>query len=211
MEETTVIYLVRHGETTANVSNVLQGQTDVPLNEQGLKQAALIGARLREKHFDFIASSDLSRAAVTAREIANGREIFYTPLLREWDLGEWVGLTWDQVAEKFPKEAADFKSGSPDALVSGGESRRDFHERAGRILNWLITEHAGQEILCVAHGGVLRAIFQQISQLPGKALSVRTDNTCLCCIKYAHKTSSWGLVTWNDISHLEGQTLSTGW
>ena len=82
MEQTTAIYLVRHGETTANVSNVLQGQSDVPLNEQGLKQAALIGARLREKHFDFIASSDLSRAAVTAREIAGEREIFFTPLLR---------------------------------------------------------------------------------------------------------------------------------
>ena len=211
MEQTTAIYLVRHGETTANVSNVLQGQSDVPLNEQGLKQAALIGARLREKHFDFIASSDLSRAAVTAREIAGEREIFFTPLLREWDLGEWVGLTWDQVAEKFPQEAADFRSGSPDALVSGGESRRDFHERAARILNWLITEHAGQEVLCVAHGGVLRAIFQQITRLPGKALSVRTDNTCFCCIKYFHKNSQWQLVTWNDISHLEGQTLSTGW
>ena len=83
MDLTTTIYLVRHGETEANVTNTLQGQSDVPLNANGVEQAQLAGRRLRSKPFDVIWSSDLSRAAVTAREIAGERTITYTPLLRE--------------------------------------------------------------------------------------------------------------------------------
>ena len=210
MEESTLIYLVRHGETTANAANTLQGQSDVPLNEKGLQQAEQVGARLRKKHFDAILSSDLSRAAVTARVIAGGRPVEHTPLLREWDLGKWVGLSWEQVAEAFPEEAAMFKSGDPDALVSGGESRREFHARAAKILQWLCEEYKGKEVLCVSHGGVIRAIFQVIMG-SSASCSVRTDNTCICCIKYFHSSGKWQIITWNDTAHLEGMTLSTGW
>ena len=210
MEETTVIYLVRHGETTANAANTLQGQSDGPLNEKGLHQAELAGARLRKKHFDAIVSSDLSRAAVTAQTIAEGRPVELTPLLREWDLGDWVGLSWDEIAEKFPEESAMFKSGNPDALVPGGESRREFYARAAKIVQWLCDEYKGKEVLCVSHGGILRAIFQVIAG-GSSSLSVKTDNTCICCIKYFHTSGKWQIVTWNDTAHLEGMTLSTGW
>ena len=71
MNQYTILYLVRHGETEANVTNTLQGQSDVRLNEKGIRQAQLVGKRLRDQHFDVILSSDLSRAAVTAAEIAN--------------------------------------------------------------------------------------------------------------------------------------------
>ena len=63
MEAITTLYLVRHGETAANVTATLQGQSDVPLNENGLEQARLVGKRLRNTPFDAIWSSDLSRAA----------------------------------------------------------------------------------------------------------------------------------------------------
>lgn len=208
MNETT-IYLVRHGETAANVTGTLQGQSDVLLNENGIKQARLAGARLREKHFDVILSSDLSRAAVTAKEIAGGREIFYTPLLREWDLGDWVGFTWEQIREKFPREVELFSSGAMDSPVPGGESRRDFYERAEKVLQWLIREYTGKEILCVSHGGLLRAIFAITAE--SSSLKIRTDNTCFCCLKYFHDSSSWQLVFWNDTAHLEGGALSSGW
>ena len=120
MDLTTTIYLVRHGETEANVTNTLQGQSDVPLNAKGVEQAQRAGRRLRSKPFDIIWSSDLSRAAVTAREIAGEREITYTPLLREWDLGDWVGSTWSEITEKYPEEAKEFKAGTLDAVVPGG-------------------------------------------------------------------------------------------
>ena len=211
VEETTVIYFVRHGETTANATNTLQGQSDVPLNEKGIKQAELAAGRLREKHFDLILSSDLSRAAATAQAIAGERKISYSKLLREWDLGEWVGLNWTQIAEKFPQESAAFSAGDMDAAVPGGESRRQFYDRAQQVLQWLTEEFRGKTLLCVSHGGFLRAVFRVASGLHSGFKNVRTDNTCICCIKYHHTSKEWQLVTWNDIAHLEGQTLSTGW
>lgn len=208
MEETTTIYLVRHGETAANVTGRLQGQSDVPLNENGMKQAELVAERLKGKEFDVIWSSDLSRAAVTAEKIAGGRQVDRTPLLREWDLGEWVGLTWEEIAEKFPQEAAGFKSGDPDSPVPGGESRREFDLRGRKVLEWLTEAYRGKRVLCVSHGGVLRAIFRVIT---GGGTSVRTDNTCICCVSFSHKSGKWQIVTWNDIAHLDNWELSTGW
>ena len=209
MELTTTIYLVRHGETEANVTNTLQGQSDVPLNAKGVEQARLAGRRLRSKPFDVIWSSDLSRAAVTAREIAGPREITYTPLLREWDLGDWVGLTWSGITEKYPEEAREFNAGTLDAVVPGGETRRQFHERAKKILDTLTETFPGKTILCVSHGGVLRAMFQTLFQPQCKR--IRTDNTCLCCFKYFHANGTWQLVTWNDTAHLDAEALSSGW
>lgn len=209
MDLTTTIYLVRHGETEANVTNTLQGQSDVPLNAKGVEQARLVGRRLRSKPFDVIWSSDLSRAAVTAREIAGERTITYTPLLREWDLGDWVGLTWSEIAEKYPKEAGEFKAGTLDAVIPGGETRRQFHDRAKKILDTLTETFPGKTVLCVSHGGVLRAMFSVLFQ-PQNA-RIRTDNTCLCCLRHSHADGSWVLVTWNDIAHLDGEALSSGW
>lgn len=209
MELITTVYIVRHGETEANVTNTLQGQSDVPLNAKGVQQAQLVGRRLRSKPFDVIWSSDLSRAAVTAREIAGEREITYTPLLREWDLGDWVGLTWSEIAEKYPAEAKEFNAGTPDAAVPGGESRRQFHDRAAKILETLISEYPGKTVLCVSHGGVLRAMFHTLFRPQCK--QVRTDNTCICCFKHFHATGNWQLVTWNDTAHLDAEALSSGW
>ena len=212
MGNTTTIYLVRHGQTAANATNTIQGQSDVPLDETGLLQAELVGKRLRKQHFDVIFSSDLSRAAVTAGSIADGREVIFDRNLREWDLGDWVGLTFDEIKEKFPAEAADFTSGSMDAGVSGGESRRQFHDRAGSVMENIISLYPGKTVLCVTHGGVLRAIFRNIMCDPEcHVRMIRTDNTCICCIKYFHTSGKWQIVTWNDTAHLEGMTLSTGW
>lgn len=206
----TIIYLVRHGETEANVTETLQGQSDVPLNGNGLMQARQVGERLRKKHFDVIRSSDLSRARITAEAIAGERQITFDPFLREWDLGEWVGLKWSEISEKYPAEAAAFKKGSMDSPVPGGESRKAFYARAERVLKELIAAFPGKEILCVSHGGMLRAMLNVAAKgtLP---ISIRTDNTCFCCLKYLHSSESWQMVFWNDTSHLEGQKLSNGW
>ena len=104
MADATTIYIVRHGETDANLYNMIQGQTDVPLNESGLKQAELVGRRLRNFPFDVIYSSDLSRAAVTAKNIAGEREVILTKELREWNLGAWQGKYLSDIAVEFADE-----------------------------------------------------------------------------------------------------------
>ncbi|KAH9503685.1 hypothetical protein Btru_067153 [Bulinus truncatus] len=70
MNRAFVITLVRHGETLENREKILQGQTDTHLSDLGKKQAKLVGLRLRDVKFSHMFSSDLSRAAETARAIA---------------------------------------------------------------------------------------------------------------------------------------------
>ena len=97
MMNRTEFYIVRHGETAANSRNVVQGQNDVPLNETGLAQAARLAERLKAVHFDAVYASDLSRAMRTARIIAPGAAVVPLPELREWNLGDWVGLPFGEV------------------------------------------------------------------------------------------------------------------
>ena len=73
----TTVYFLRHGETDANINGIIQGQSDVPLNENGIIQAEIAGKRMLKMHFDAIYSSDLSRAAKTAQYAAYSRNIIY--------------------------------------------------------------------------------------------------------------------------------------
>ena len=211
MEKKTTIYLIRHGETDANITRTFQGQSDVPLNENGLHQAELAAARFGKMHFDKIFSSDLSRAAVTARKIAGEREIVFTPELREWHLGKWEGLSFAQAAEKFPDEMAAYRAGLPDAAVPGGESRRELHDRARRIISTLLDDCPGQTLLCVTHGGLLRAIFKNITGITCPAQMIRTDNTCFCGFSFSHDSQQWQMLCWNDTAHLEKKALDGSW
>ena len=202
MELTTTIYLVRHGQTEANQTGVFQGHADVPLDSSGLEQARLVGERLRQVPFDAILSSDLSRAAVTARAIAGERPVLLRKELREWDLGHWVGLTFAQVAERFPEEYRNFKDIASEGAIEGGESRAQFNARADRVLRALADEFAGKTILCVSHGGVLRAMFRAAAGFAPHGRFLRTDNTSLSCLRCSNETGLWQVVTWNDCAHL---------
>lgn len=205
----TLIYFVRHGETAENAGGVVQGQTDVPLNENGLKQAQLVGERLKNEPFDVILSSDLQRAAITARSIANGREIIYTPKLREWKLGHWEGKNIQLVREIYPEEHSLYRSGSPDFLPEGGESRREFYQRAVDFLRETAEKYAGKKILCVTHGGFLRNIILHIAgpEVCG-VVPPCVGNTSISCVRKGE--GDWQIVFWNDMEHLNHSIESDG-
>ena len=212
MTQELIVYMVRHGETDANVKDIIQGQTDVPLNSCGLSQAEYVGKRLGKMHFDAIYSSDLSRAAVTAGAIANGREIIFTPELREWNLGHWQSKYISEVAEKYPEEYHLFKSNSPDFTPAGGESLMEFRRRAASFLAKIAENHQTGTICCVTHGGFLRATLLNIMGMERYPVKARTDNTSVSCFKSFDGGRNWQLVLWNDSSHLTGELISSsGW
>lgn len=208
MAETTTVYLVRHGETDANLHNMIQGQTDVPLNSSGLKQAELVGKRLRNFPFDVIYSSDLSRAAITAQSIAGEREVIYTQELREWNLGNWQGKYISDIAVIYPEEYRQFKERLSNCHPSGGESIIDLRLRAKNFLTRIANDHAGKNILCVTHGGLLRAFLANVMEMDNYA-NARTDNTAIFCFRTSDGGSSWQLVFWNDTCHLDGNFVYT--
>jgi probable phosphoglycerate mutase len=207
---TTAVCFVRHGETEANVTDRLQGQTDVPLNANGLAQAELIAGRLKDEPFDVIYSSDLSRALVTAEKIASGRPVIQSTELREWFFGDWQGMTLQEITARYPEEFQLFKQGSLDFVPPGGESSLEFLNRAERFMQMLAEKHAGQKILCVSHGGFIKQTLKVVLKIKTFDRLPACENTAVSRF-CTQDGSRWQLVRWNDASHLKTFNRSTGW
>ena len=201
----TTFTVIRHGETAANQGNIIQGQTDVPLSETGEDQARMLGKRWKNKKFDAVYSSDLSRARRTAELALPERKAETTPLLREMDLGHWCGLSTAEIAERFPNEWNAFRSGGSECKIAGGESRHELFARAEKFFAAAAVRHRGKSVLVVTHGGLLRAFFLLV--MGGEKVKFdllpATGNTGISVAKFDDETGKWRLVTWNDTAHLE--------
>ena len=109
----TTILLVRHGETDWNLERRWQGHIDRPLNDVGRAQARALADRLDSEPFAAVYSSDLARARETAEIVAaaHGLPVHLDPRLREADVGEWSGLTADEIERRYPEGCG--RSGHP--------------------------------------------------------------------------------------------------
>lgn len=172
----TELILIRHGETDWNRRQCFQGHLDVPLNERGLAQAERLGARLAAERIDALVVSDLMRTRQTAAPLAGQAKLVpsYTPTLREQAFGILEGLTFDDIRIKHPAEFALWAKHEPDyALPGGAESRTLFHRRVIAALQLLATQHSGQRLAVVTHGGVLDMVWRT-----AKGLSLQGAREC---------------------------------
>ncbi|MBU6375532.1 MAG: phosphoglycerate mutase family protein [Bdellovibrionales bacterium] len=164
------LYLFRHGETDYNREHRFQGHLDIPLNDEGKRQAAKLVPALQHVGIDCILSSDLMRARETA-EIAAlqlGVPVFETRGLREAHLGGAQGLTTEQIAQRFGQELVE-KWRSPDASDAdvsypGGESGREVLHRALHSIEEFIKSSPYTRIGIATHGGVIRRIVRSLLQ-----------------------------------------------
>lgn len=142
------LYLVRHGETAWTRTGQHTGRTDLPLLPNGEAQARALGERLRGTRFAAVWSSDLQRARRTA-ELA-GLEPHVTPLLREFDYGEYEGKTSDEIWARRPGWQI-YVDGCP-----GGESPAQVAARARAFLAQL--DGVEGAVAAFSHGHMLRAL-----------------------------------------------------
>ena len=142
----TTLYLVRHGETTDNVAQIMQGQLHGELTPNGIAQMEELAKDLASTHFDAIISSDLRRANDSAQILANywKMTVKTTTLLRERD--------WGDFASRF---IPDLK-GLP--MPDNVEKMDDLLERAKQFLNWIKANYSNQTVLAVGHGIINKAI-----------------------------------------------------
>jgi len=203
--EATRLIAVRHGETAWNVEARLQGQLDIPLNERGQEQARRTAHWLAEDHADVVVSSDLARAQATAQAIATFNRI---PLeldegLRERSFGSFQGLTHAEVAERWPEQAARWKSRDPEFRPGGdGESLTAFYARCIEATLRVAERHAGKTVVLVAHGGVMDCLYRAAGRLPLDAPRIwQLDNAAIN--RLLHTSSGLTMVGWNDTSHLD--------
>ncbi len=201
-----IIYLVRHGETEWNQDQRIQGKADIPLNARGRRQAEALAGRLADVPLEYIYTSDLSRARVTAELIAAQQPravpLVALPALRECDYGLWEGLTRPEVAGRFPDDWSDWQKQGGSGRPTGGEDIAALADRTGRIFDEVAGE--GKTILISAHRGSLRAILCHalgIEQIFRDRFSIAN---CSISALECRPESRPLLLFLNDTCHLDG-------
>ncbi|WP_237233102.1 histidine phosphatase family protein [Rothia nasisuis] len=144
------IMLIRHGQTDWNKNHLMQGSSDIPLNETGRAQAHQTADSLKARglEFDVIVSSPLSRAKETADIIGAA-------------FGLTVGATYEGLIERGYGEAEGLDISAearkePDAFYSGVESERSVYVRGIRVLRQIARDYPGQRVIAVSHGSLIR-------------------------------------------------------
>jgi probable phosphoglycerate mutase len=167
----TRILLIRHGETAWNAERRLQGHLDIPLNAEGRRQAAMLGAALAAEPIDLIVSSDLQRALQTAEAVAAPRSmaVVQDRLLRERCYGGFEGLLYSEIEARFPDAFAAWQARDVDAALppgrNPGESFRQFYARATGAILALGAANPGKTVAIVCHGGVLECAYRLARRL----------------------------------------------
>jgi broad specificity phosphatase PhoE len=215
----TDLYLIRHGESVANVEPIIGGMRgDVGLTDRGRKQAELLEQRLLDERWraDQLYVSTLPRALETGEYVARALQL---PIQHDDDLqelrpGEADGLSVDEWQSRFapsdtPMAAHVFREFSP-----GGESWAGFLVRAGAALARLVAQHEDETVVAVCHGGVLEASFYLAFGLGGTGNRVAFAPLNASITHWRHRRGSegqseWTLVTFNDSSHLTGEVRDT--
>ena len=149
--------VVRHGETEWSRTGRHTGRSDIPLTENGERQARAVGEALRGREFALVVSSPLIRARETAR--LAGFEPELRDDLAEWDYGEYDGLTTPQIREQVP----DWTIWGYGAV--GGESVEQLAARADRVVAELLAVDG--DVLVFSHGHFLRVLTARWLELGG--------------------------------------------
>lgn len=149
----TSLILCRHGRTDWNEQGFYQGQTDVPLNAEGRRQASVLAELLRDERIDAIYASDLSRAADTAEAIArlHGLRVVRDPRLREIYQGEWEGLTAPEIRTRYGPLLDRWESTPLEVTLPGGESIADVRRRSLEALREILARHRWGPACIVTH------------------------------------------------------------
>ncbi|MGG3282402.1 histidine phosphatase family protein [Paenibacillus solani] len=188
------IGLVRHGLTDWNALGKIQGQTDIPLNEEGRHQARLLGERLLQEPYrwDFAISSGLSRAEETAKIISSMLNIPLLPpdsRLRERRYGQIEGLTATEREARF---------GTDWHLQDlGQETDLELQSRGLVFLDDMRLKHPKANILVVSHGGFLAQLYKLVCR---GVLSERIGNLSLTVLERTE--DDWAPLLFNCTKHL---------
>ncbi|MCB0135537.1 MAG: histidine phosphatase family protein [Caldilineaceae bacterium] len=206
-QDATTVLLCRHGESQWNHAGRIQGQApDAPgLSSRGREQARLLAERMRSAGVDALVTSDLLRAVETAGFVSRalGLHPVEDSRWREIDLGEWQGLTREEVAERWP-ETQEAVSRGEDPPRGGGETYAQLTARTLNAIADVAQRHAGQTVCVVTHGGNVRAAIVALPDAP-EGVDVRAGyifNTSVTVLRVTADGAR--LIAPPDISHLDG-------
>jgi probable phosphoglycerate mutase len=215
----TRLILARHGQTTWNASRRFQGQTDVPLDETGLAQAAALGRKLASDLANTptlraIYTTDLQRAHQTAQIIAQALlktahqapPLVIEPRLREMHFGDWQGMTYAEISRSTPQALAQWEADLARFSPPNGETMGQFAARVGEALDAIRVAHQDGAALVVAHGGPLQLMVCLALGLPADRFwQFQLSNASLSELNFYPAGAILNL--FNDTSHLQAGKL----
>ncbi|GAB4452138.1 MAG: alpha-ribazole phosphatase [Anaerolineales bacterium] len=175
----TRLCLVRHGQTDWNLEGRYQGQSDVPLNENGRAQAKALAAQLKSFTFAAIYSSDLTRARETAQAIANelGLPVQIEARLREINQGEWEGVLVEDIKARYAEIWSQRTTDPASVRPPGGETVGEVAERVYAALDDIARRYPRENVLVVSHGLSIATAICRVRGIPvGQAYTVIPDN-----------------------------------
>lgn len=171
------LYVARHGETPYNVKNLICGISDVPLNENGRKQADFLADQLKNEDIDMIISSPLKRARETAQIVGQklNREVIIDQRLHEIDFGVFEGK---------PGKTDLFQQVKRNHAVSYPQGEKLFQvvQRVYNFLDEIQNLYQDQKILVVCHGGIVRVIHSYFHDMTNEELFTWLPENCCCQI-----------------------------
>jgi len=183
-----IVTLVRHAETEWSLSGRHTGHTDLPLTDGGRDKARALAEKLRERSFDRVLTSPLSRAAETAK-LAGFPDAEHDPDLLEWDYGDDEGLSTPQIREQRGADWLLWRDGA-----AGGEVADDVGARVDRVIERIAADDG--DVLVFAHGHVLRVLAARWLEQPadfGARLVLGTGT--LSVLGYEHDIRA--VLNWN--------------
>ena len=216
---TTELYLIRHGESVANVEPIIAGMSgDSGLTDRGREQARLLEGRLRagEVRADHLYTSTLPRARETAEYVSRALQLPAQPddELHELRPGEADGLTVDEWCDRYGGPGQSGVRDPFQPFSPGGESWAAFLARAGAALTALVDRHPDETVVAVCHGGVIEASFYLAFGLGGAGNRVTFAPLNTSITRWRHRRGpegrrEWTVVTFNDAGHLAAASTPT--
>ncbi len=164
----TRLLLIRHAEVEVKYHRVFGGRIDMNLSPRGLTMARTLARYLEKKTIDAVYASPMKRVQQTlAPSLRKGLpKQTMLPDLREIDFGEWTGLGWQAVSDRFGFHSHQWLEQIEHHGVPNGENGQVFRRRVEPSLRQIIQAHPGQNVAVFCHGGVIRMILAILLDLP---------------------------------------------
>lgn len=181
------LWLVRHGETEANVAGLYSGHAPTPLTERGIAQAQSLSGLLRNVPFDNVLCSELERARHTTQLILAEREVplRVMPELNEMFFGDWEMRHHRDLAREDAENYAVWCNDWQNATPTNGEGFQAFSQRVERFIARLADYKDSQNLLVVSHQGVLSVLVARLLSMPAAAMwHFRIEQGCWSAIDF---------------------------
>ena len=204
----TSVYLVRHGQTEWNRELRFRGRADIPLNENGHKQASAIADTLKDKGINAIYTSPLRRSIETARPAAAVLHLDITTVQGFIDIsyGEWEGLAYEEVRRRYAKLYREWEERPHLVKFPKGESLDDVSRRSFSAFTEIVEKNSGKSILIIPHRVVNKVLLCALLGLSNSHFwSIHQDTGCINVIEYSNRR--FVLVRMNDTCHLRGISM----